>query len=118
MHTGLVALGRVLPVTMITAAQRDAQGNILVQCDAVALATRYRCRMLLVGVETDYRVVASGTEPKLSVAGVVPGQTAQFIVQAEVAKPAAAPEPVAVKAPTNGNGHSNGHGRTLHARAA
>ena len=144
-----LTFGLLMPSTITTpgqplnvTAQQDAQGNILVQCDAVALATRYRCRMLLVGVETDYRLVASGTEPLLSIAGVVPGQTAQLIVQAvngslqgvpsepiqftvplasalaEAAKPAATPERAAVKALANGNGHSNGHDRTPHARAA
>ena len=42
------------------AAQLDAAGAILVHCAPVALATRYRCRLRLVGVETDYRLGASG----------------------------------------------------------
>ena len=146
-----LAFGLPMPATPATpgqpvkvTAQQDMQGNILVQCDAVPLATRYRCRMLIVGVETDYRLVASGTEPMLSIGGVLPGQMVQLIVQAvnnslqgvasapiqftvpagsaraaEV-KPAAAPERPAVKSQANGhgNGHSNGHGRALHAREA
>jgi hypothetical protein len=45
-------------------------------------ATRYRWRMLIVGVETDYRLVARSTEPIGIIVGVTPGQRAQIIVQA------------------------------------
>ncbi len=63
-------------------AQVDAAGAILVQCAPVSLATRYRCRMRLVGVEMDYRLVASGPVPLLTVPGVLPGQTAELVMQA------------------------------------
>ena len=63
-------------------AHSDGTGAIVVQCDAVPLATRYRWRMLLVGVESDYRLVASGTEPLASITGIAPGVTVQIIAQA------------------------------------
>lgn len=68
------------PVNVV--AHIDDIGNIIVQCDPVPLATRYRWRMLIVGVETDYRLVARSTEPIGLIAGVLPGQLAQIIVQA------------------------------------
>ena len=148
-----LAFGLPMPATPTTPGQpvkvtahTDGTGAIIVGCDAVALATRYRCRMLIVGVETDYRLVASGPQPLLSIAGVVAGQTVQLIVQAvngslqgvasepiqfavplagaqgEAAKAAATAERGVVKSPAHGNGHSNGNGngngRTLPARMA
>ena len=70
-----------LAPTEVTA-QLDAAGVMLVQCPPVALATRYRCRMRLVGVETDFRLVASGPVPLLTVPGVLSGQTAELVMQA------------------------------------
>lgn len=115
------------------AAHLDDTGAIIVQCDPVALAMRYRWRMLLAGIETDYRLVARSTDPIGSITGVMPGQKAQIIVQAvngnlqgvasdsivftmplsakttsEVKAPAAAPVPEERAVSTNGNG-SNGH---------
>jgi hypothetical protein len=49
---------------------------------AVALALRYRARMLRIGIDDDYKLVASRTEPLLSFSGVQPGQTARIIIQA------------------------------------
>ena len=63
-------------------AQVDETGALVVQCEAVPLAKRYRWRMLLVGVETEYRLATSTTEPLAVIAGVVAGQTVQIIVQA------------------------------------
>ncbi len=63
-------------------AQQDVQGNILVQCDPVALATRYRCRMMILGVDTDYQLAASATDPIMTIRGVEPGQRVQLIMQA------------------------------------
>jgi hypothetical protein len=63
-------------------AYADATGTIVVQCDPVPLATRYRWRMLLVGVETDYRLVARSVDPVGMIKGVQPGATARIIVQA------------------------------------
>ena len=84
-----LAFGLPMPSTPSTpgmpedvTAQLDAAGAILVQCGPVPLATRYRCRLRLVGVESGYRLVASGPVPMLAVTGVLPGQTAELIVQA------------------------------------
>jgi hypothetical protein len=57
-------------------------GAIVVQCDPVSLATRYRGRMLIVGVETKYRLVFSGADPMGSITAVQPGVTVQIIMQA------------------------------------
>ncbi len=54
----------------------------MVQCDAVPLATRYRWRMLIVGVQPDYRLAASSKEPMASITDVLPGQTVKILVQA------------------------------------
>lgn len=107
-------------------------GTILVQCGTAPLATRYRCRMFVPGVETKYRLVFSGPEPMGLITGVGPGVTVQIIMQAvndnaqsvpsdpvlftmpATAKPqtAAAEEelaPLAAISP-NGNGATNGNG--------
>src|SRR4051794_25603224 len=60
----------------------DENGALVVQCDPVARALRYRWRLLVVGVETDYRLVASTVEPFALITGVVAGQRVQIIVQA------------------------------------
>ena len=56
--------------------------NVLAQWDAVALATRYRVRMMIVGVDTKYRLVASGTEPMALISDLLPGAQINVIVQA------------------------------------
>ena len=63
-------------------AHTDDTGAVVVQCDAVPLATRYRWRMLIVGVQTEYQLAASTTEPLASIGDVAAGQTVQIIVQA------------------------------------
>ena len=113
-------------------AHTDDTGAIVVQCDAVPLATRYRWRMMRVGVEKDYQLAASSPVPIGTIAGVEPGQLVQIIVQAVngsqqgvASEPlnfrmppaeAAAPKPAAeTQAPGAGDGHStpagNGNGR-------
>jgi len=62
--------------------QLDESGGLVVECDPVPLATRYRCRMLLLGEETEFRLVASGAEPILKITGLLPGQAVQVMVQA------------------------------------
>lgn len=136
-----LAFGLQLPDSISTpgqpvnlSAHLDDTGAIVVQCDPVPLATRYRWRMLLVGLQTDYQLAASVTEPMASIAGVAPGQTVQIIVQAvngtlqgvasdplvfpmpvqeAAAKPvrAAAENALASRASSNGNGSTNGHAR-------
>lgn len=63
-------------------AHLDDMGNIIVQCDPTPLATRYRWRGLILGVETSPRLVARSIEPMASVPGVLPGQTMELFVQA------------------------------------
>lgn len=55
-------------------------GAIIVQC--VPLATRYRGRMLIAGIDTQYRLAFSGVDPMDSIAGVQPGVTVQIVMQA------------------------------------
>ena len=116
--------------------QADAAGNLVLQCDPMPLATRYRWRMRLVGAQTDYVLAARSVAPLATISGVLPGQTAEIIVQAvngnlqSVASgpvvftlPAvAAAEPkkvVALEAPaTNGYTNGNGNGHTRTSRAA
>ena len=141
-----LAFGLNMPATSSTpgkpvslAAHTDDTGAIVVQCDAVALATRYRWRMLLVGVQTEYQLAASTTEPLAAIADVAAGQTVQIIVQAvNGGRQGVASEPIVFTLPparsagfanrtateevpasgekSNGAGNGNGHSR--HARAA
>lgn len=60
----------------------DSTGAMIVTCAAVPLATRYRCRMLIVGVDTKYRLVFSGPQPLGQITSVQPGVTVQIIMQA------------------------------------
>src|SRR5439155_24719002 len=87
--TRWLSFGLQMPATITTpgqpvnlSAHLDDTGAIVVQCDAVPLTTRYRWRMLLVGLQQDYQLAASTPWPIGSIAGVPPGQTAQIIVQA------------------------------------
>jgi hypothetical protein len=57
-------------------------GDIMVDCDAVAFGLRYRFRMLRVGIDTEYTLAASSTQPLGIISNVLPGQTARIIVQA------------------------------------
>ena len=70
--------GQPLNVT----AHADDTGAMVVQCDAVPLATRYRWRMLVVDVDKDYALAASTTEPMANISGVEPGKLVKLIVQA------------------------------------
>ena len=118
------------------AAHTDDTGAILVQCDAVPLALRYRWRMLVAGVQTEYQLAASTTEPLASIGGVSAGQTVQLVVQAvNGSSQGVASEPVVFTLPPatpagfrnmsapeeasgtnqNGDGHGNGNGQSRHA---
>ena len=55
---------------------------LLASCDAVPLATRYRWRIKVVGVDVDYRLAASTKSPLAQLDKVRPGQTVELIVQA------------------------------------
>ena len=117
------------------AAHTDGSGVIIVTCDPVTLAMRYRWRMLLVGVQTDYILAARSVDPMGMIKDVVPGQRVQLIVQAvngaaqgvasdpieftmplnaemkapETAAPKLEQATTATGATGNGNGHANGN---------
>ncbi|MGI9115652.1 MAG: hypothetical protein DLM52_09320 [Chthoniobacterales bacterium] len=88
--TRWLAFGLQIPATITTPAQPvnvtahiGPYNAIMVQCDLVPNAWRYRFRMMILGVQTDYALVASSTEPMASIVNkVLPGQTVQIIVQA------------------------------------
>jgi hypothetical protein len=67
---------------MNVTAHLDHHGNIVVQCDRESYATRYRWRMLRVGIATKYSLAASSVDPVGLIGSVLPGQTAQIIAQA------------------------------------
>jgi len=121
------------------AASLDASGNILVSCDAVPLATRYRWRMLLVDVDNKYSLAARTVAPLGVIKGVQPGLTVQIIVQAvNVTQQGVASEPIQFTVPPvaaalaavephvksavtavakgNGNGHGNGKAHAVASR--
>ena len=84
-----LAFGLPMPSTPSTPAQPtgltaelNAAGNIAVACDPTPLASRYRFRMKLVGVQSEYQLAASSPAPMAAIAGVLPGQTVEIIVQA------------------------------------
>ena len=88
--TRWLAFGLQIPATITTPAQPqnvrahvDPSSGIIVQCDPVRNAARYRFRMMIIGVQTDYALVAGATEPLTAIKKkVLPGQTVQIIVQA------------------------------------
>ncbi len=115
----------------------DSTGALIVSCESVALATRYRCRFLIVGVDTKYRMAFSGVDPMGRITSIAPGTTVQIIMQAvnggaqsvasapvvftvplpATAKPAVSEAelaPVAAIVP-NGTGNGNGNGNGSHA---
>lgn len=109
--------------------------NVLLTWDAQPMASRYRLRMRVVGLETAFRLVASTTEPMAIVSDVPADSAVEVIVQAvNGSRQGVASEPIIYRAlskavPTtpdeapsaatplelvtvssNGNG-SNGHGK-------
>jgi hypothetical protein len=135
-----LAFGLQMPSTPTTPAAPEnvtamltEDGAIIVQCDPAALATRYRGRMLIVGVETKYQLVFSGPEPMGRIPGVQPGVTVQIIMQAVNGSSQSMPSepvlftmPLAAKPETlltemaplaaitpNGNGSGNNNGVAL-----
>lgn len=118
------------------AASLDGAGDIIVTCDAVPLATRYRWRTLFVGVDDQYTLAGSTTAPLGKIDGVQPGQTVQIIVQAvnvsqqgvasapiqftmppsATARAAEPPVESTLAVPAKGNGNGNGHAATSRVR--
>ena len=143
-----LAFGLQMPDTITTpgrpvqvTAHTDETGAIIVQCDPAARAKRYRWRTLLVGLQNNYVLSASGKEPMAALPGFAPGQTVQIIVQAvngslqgvasepiqftmpilrakaEKAEPVtASAEAPAVKGFTNRSGNGNGNGHAAKSR--
>ena len=71
------------PVAPINLTANFAEGPVLLaSCDAVPLATRYRWRIKLVGLETEFRLAASTKSPLAQIDKVLPGQSVELIVQA------------------------------------
>ena len=60
----------------------DSAGPTIVSCPPVPLATRYRCRYLIVGVDTKYRLGFSGPNPMGMITSIAPGTTIHVIMQA------------------------------------
>ena len=112
-------------------AHTDDTGAIVVQCEAVPLAKRYRWRMRIVGVQTEYQLAARGTQPLATIADVAAGQTVEIIVQGvNGSQQGVASEPITFMLPAakaagftnlaaseetpvaeSTNGHRNGNGR-------
>lgn len=110
------------------------RAELLLECDATPLATRYRFRRKIVGVDDKYKLVASSLTPMVTLEGVASGLTMEFIVQAvnggsqsvasdpifveTTAAAAAKPAPessddelaplAAIGTNSNGNGNGNG----------
>ena len=55
---------------------------LLASCEAVPLATRYRWRIKVVGLETEFRLAASTKSPLAQIDKVLPGQSVELMVQA------------------------------------
>jgi hypothetical protein len=115
-------------------AHLDTQGRLVVQCEATPLAERYRFRMLRIGVDTEFALAATSKSPMGVISTLLPGQTAEIIVQAVnngaqgvpsepilytmptlAAAPAKSAPVAEAKASSNGhsaarNGHGNGNG--------
>jgi hypothetical protein len=109
-------------------AHLDETGAIIVQWDALPLATRFRVRGMLIGVETAYSLVARSTDTMAAITDILPGQTMQIIVQGvnenlqgvasepilftvpplAKAERAATPTVEPLAATNGGNGHTNG----------
>ena len=124
-----VAPGQPVQVT----AQADESGAIVVQCEPVALATRYRWRTRLVGGQAEYQRAAGTVAPLAVLGNVAAGQTVEIIVQAvNGGRQGVASEPILFTLPpaktagfTNlaaseevpvaegAHGHRNGNGRPV-----
>ncbi len=132
-----LAFGLPMPGTSSTPAQptnvvvqRDETGAYFVQCSPVALATRYRARTRISGMEVDYKLAGSAKEPMISLPNILGDMAVEVIVQAvNGALQGVASEPVVYNLPIpqkkepdvttpmaapqrHGNGSSNGHGNT------
>ena len=62
--------------------QLDETGALVVQCEAVALATRYRWWTRIAGVQETYQLSARATEPLAVIREVMAGKTVEIMVKA------------------------------------
>jgi hypothetical protein len=60
----------------------NESGAVIVECDPVPLAHRYRWRMRMVGVDLDYQLAARSVNPIAAIRSIQPGHTVEIIVQA------------------------------------
>ncbi len=63
-------------------AQADSTDRIFARCDPVSLARRYRWRVMVLGADSDYRLVASPSDPMSRIPAGAPGRQMQIIVRA------------------------------------
>ena len=56
--------------------------QVLLECDTMEYATRYRFRTRIVGMETQYKLAASAVAPMVMLEGIAAGLTLEVIVQA------------------------------------
>lgn len=134
------AFGFNIPATKSTPAKptglsaTEVGSQVLLQCDPTALATRFRFRRKVAGVDTKYKLIASSPTPMATVDNVAAGLTVSYTVTAvngdsqsvpsdplvvvsslaaeTTAAPAAIPPQAApltgVVSDGNGNGNANG----------
>lgn len=83
-------------------ASDTGNGAAMVQWDAVPLATRFRVRMLRLGIDDEYLLAARATGTMALIDNIVPGQTALIIVQAvnSSGQQGVASEPIEFTMPT------------------
>ena len=84
-----LAFGLNMPGTSVTPGQPvevevqlGEAGELVVQCEEVPLAKRYRWRTRIVGMEQAFQLAARTTEPLAVIGEVMAGQTVEIIVQA------------------------------------
>ncbi len=84
-----LAFGLEMPSTNTTpgkmqnvTAAMDTMGNVVLQGDPEPYGQRYRGRMMILGVDTKYRLVFSNTTPLGLIPGLQPGTTVQFVMEA------------------------------------
>ena len=65
-----------------TGLKATAMGTqVMLECDPTPLANRYRWRGRIVGMEDNYRLLASSVEPMATLTGVAAGETLELVVQ-------------------------------------
>ena len=79
--------------------------QVLLECDVMQYATRYRFRTKIAGVDTKYKLAASGPQPMTALEGIAAGLTLEIIVQAvNGSSQGVASDPITVTMPTMATG--------------